>query len=233
MQVPYAWLVKLLVVLAMLALAGAVILAAIALFRGKGRRKRPLLGAVGCLAAFVALGAANYAVVFLVALPGIAREIERQRHERAEAVSVVHVGEPAPSFAITDTNGAEFVLDDRSGKVVLVIFFATWCGPCLKELPHVQKLWNDYRDNDGFALIVVGREETKESLMAFRSKHGYSFPMASDPERSVYSLFAKELIPRTYLVSPDGKICFASTGFYEDDLRQLQAELAKQLRSTR
>lgn len=230
---PYTWLNELLGVLGMVAIAGAVILAAIAVLRGKGRRKRPLLGAICCIVTFVVLAIANYALIFLVQLPSLAREAESQRQERIDAVSFVHVGDPAPSFTITDTNGAEFVLDDLRGKVVLVNFFATWCGPCLQELPHVQKLWDDNRDNGDFALIVIGREETNESVTAFQSKHGYSFPMASDPERSVYSLYAKELIPRTYLVSPDGKICFASTGFYEEDTAKLQRELAKQLRSTR
>ena len=212
-----------------MAIAGAFSFAAIAVLRGKGRRKRPLIRAICCLAAAVVLYFANYAIVVLV--PSLLAD--RQRHDRVDAVSFVHVGDSAPSFMLSDTNGAEFVLDDLRGKVILVNFFATWCGPCLQELPHVQKLWDDNRENGDFALIVIGREETNESVTAFQSKHGYSFPMASDPERSVYSLYAKELIPRTYLVSRDGKICFASAGFYEEDMARLQKELAKQLRSTR
>ncbi len=231
----YIWLQALLGVLAWVAIAGAVILAVIAVFRGKGHRKRPLFGAICCLGTFVVLVIAFYSLVYLVHLRPVALNAERQRQEhqeRIDAASFVDVGDPAPSFTITDTHGAEFVLDDLRGKVVLVNFFATWCGPCLKELPHVQKLWDDNRDNGDFALIVIGREETNESVIAFQSKHGYSFPMASDPERSVYSLYATEFIPRTYLVSPDGRIRFAFTGFDEDDMTQLQSELAKQLRST-
>jgi peroxiredoxin len=232
---PYIWLQTLLGVLAWVAIAGAVILAVIAVFRGKGRRKRPLLGAIYCLGTFVVLVIAFYSLVYLVYLRPMALEAERERQEheeRIDAASVVHVGDPAPAFTITDTHGAEFVLDDLSGKVVLVKFFATWCGNCLKEMPHLQKIWDDNRDNGALALIVIGREETDESVIAYQAKHGYSFPMASDPERSVYSFYATKYIPRTYLVSPDGRIRFASTGLSEDKMTQLQSELAKQLRST-
>ena len=231
--VPYVWLSDLLEVLAMVGVTGAVILAAIAVFRGKGRRKRLLLGAAYGLALFPVGVVAQFVLLNWIQIPSLAREAERQGQERIDAVSFVHIGDPAPSFTLTDTHGREFVLDDQRGKVVLVNFFATWCGPCLQELPHVQKLWDDNRDNGDFALIVIGREETSESVTAFQSKYGYSFPIASDPERSVYSLYAKELIPRTYLVSPDGKICFTSTGFYEEDMAKLERELVKQLRSTR
>ena len=101
------------------------------------------------------------------------------------------------------------------------------------ELPHVQKLWDKYQDNTKFALIVIGREETDEAVAAFRSKHGYTFPMAPDPQRSVYSRYAKELIPRTYLVSGDGRISFTLTGFYEEELATLEREIAEQLRNAK
>ena len=79
---------------------------------------------------------------------------------------------------------------------------------------------------------MVGRKESEESVQAFVRKHGYSFPIAADPEGSVYSLYAKNWIPRTYLIAPDGTICHATTGFDEDDLQRLKTEMAKQLRAT-
>jgi len=215
-----------------LALAIVFFVAAIAGWRGPYRKKRLVRFAL-CLGAVPLFPLVHAAVLYGVVFPYEARHSERLRQERIDAVSLVNVGDTAPSFSITDTSGAEVVLDDLRGKVVLVNFFATWCGPCLQELPHIQKLWDGNRSNADFALIVIGREETNESVTAFQSKYAYSFPMASDPEQSVYSRYAKELIPRTYLVSRDGKICFASTGFYEEDMAKLQKELAKQLQLTR
>jgi len=141
---------------------------------------------------------------------------------------------PRPPIHAEDTRHFQEIIKNNPDKLIILDFFATWCGPCLLELPHIQKLWDDNRENDDFVLIAIaiGREDTNESVTAFQSKHGYTFPMASDPQRASYSLFAAELIPRTYLVSRDGTICFTSTGFYEEESARLQRELAKQLRST-
>ncbi len=215
-----------------LALAIVFLVAAIAGWRGPFRKKRLVRFAL-CLGAVPLFPLIHAALLYGVVFPYEARQGERLRQERIDAVSFVNLGDMAPSFSITDTSGAEFVLDDLRGKVALVNFFATWCGPCLLELPHIQELWDDNRDNSDFALIVIGRKETNDSVTAFQLKHAYSFPMASDPSGSVYSFYAKELIPRTFLVSRDGKICFTSTGFNEEDMVRLQKELTKQLRSTR
>jgi len=215
-----------------LALAIVLLVAAIAGWRGPFRKRRLVRFAL-CLGAVPLFPLIHAALLYGVVFPYEARQGERLRQERIDAVSFVNIGDMAPSFTITDISGAEFVLDDLRGKVALVNFFATWCGPCLLELPHIQELWDDNRDNDDFVLIVIGREETNESVTAFRSNNSYTFPVASDPSGSVYSLYAKELIPRTYLVTRDGRICFASTGFYEKDMARLQKELAKQLRITR
>lgn len=214
-----------------MALAIAYLVAAIAGWRGPYRRKR-LIRLALCLVAIPLFPLVHAALLYGLVFPYEARHGERLRQERTSAASFVRIGDPAPTLTTTDTNGVEFVLDGLHGKVVLVNFFATWCGPCLQELPHIQKLWDDNRENGDFALIVIGREETNESVAEFQSKHGYTFPMAADPERAAYSLFATQLIPRTYLVSREGRICFASTGFYEEDMARLQEELADQLRST-
>jgi thiol-disulfide isomerase/thioredoxin len=115
------------------------------------------------------------------------------------------------------------------GKVVLINFFATWCGPCQLELPHIEKIWSDLKHEDGFQLVVIGREETPEAVRAFRQERGFSFPMAADPDRAIYSLFAKELIPRTLVISPKGQVVYSTAGFLETDLEELNAMLKEQL----
>lgn len=218
-------------------LAGVPIALALALFyfvlsiagwRGPYRKKR-LVRLAFCLLAVPILPLIHVVLLYGVAFPYEARQQERHRQERVDEASFAHVGDLAPSFSITDTSGAKLVLGEQQGNVVLVNFFSTSCGACCRELPLLEKLWDEHRENDKFEMIVIGREETIESVVEFQSKYGYTFPMAPDPERTSYSLFAKELIPRTYLVSKDGKICFTSTGFYEEDTTRLQRELAKQL----
>jgi peroxiredoxin len=185
------------------------------------------------LAAVVCTVAAQQAILWWVFLPSLGRQqvaqINAIRTALLEESSMLHVGDPAPDFSLTTADGAEFSLSDAKGKVVLINFFATWCGPCQLELPHIDRIWSDRKDNDKFRLVVIGREESLESVREFREKHGYSFPIAADPDRSVYALFARESIPRTLVVSPEGRIVYSKAGFQEADLIELNAILDEQL----
>lgn len=149
-------------------------------------------------------------------LPTIAREKQQAREQRVDAATYVRRGDKVPSFRMRTTDGDEFATYKLRGKIVLLNFFATWCGPCLSELPHVEEIFQAYRDRDDFALLVIGREETDATVTEFKIAREFSFPVSADTDRSVYGLFAKELIPRTYLVAKDGTICFASTGYSEE-----------------
>lgn len=143
--------------------------------------------------------------------------------------TLTQVGEPAPEFQVASIGGTPFNSNDLRGKVVVLNFFATWCGPCKMELPHLQALWEEFRDEDDFRMLGVGREETKESVKAFRQEHGFTIPMAADPDRLVYGKFASQSIPRTYLLSREGVIIHQFTGYYEDELSELKRLLSKEL----
>lgn len=211
-----------------LVIAGTLLVAGIVGWRSR-LRNRFLAGFGAGLVTFVGLVAVQQVLLFQYFLPSLGAEQRRLRQEQIEKLSIVRVGDSAPSFAVTDTHGKTFDLEQVRGKVVLLNFFATWCGPCRMELPQIQKLWDENRSNDQFALIVLGREETTETVSDFQKKLGFTFPMAPDPDRSVFSLYAKEAIPRTYLISADGKICFSVTGFDEEQMKLLELEVAKQL----
>lgn len=175
-------------------------------------------------------------ILWRVFLPAQGREqmaeINAARAEKLVETSVVQVGDTAPHFSLTTADGDEFSFPDH-GSVILINFFATWCGPCQIELPHVEKIWTANKDNARFRLLVIGREETMEAVRDYRKKSGFSFPIAADPDRSVYSLFAKESIPRTLVVAPDGQIVYSKAGFMEEDLSELNAVLEKQLAGLR
>lgn len=101
-------------------------------------------------------------------------------------------------------------------------FFATWCGPCLIELPHLQHVWESHRGDERFQMVVISRGESREVVETFIEAHGYRFPVVADPESTIYAQFATEAIPRTFVIAANGEILHASTGFVEGDEKQLQ-----------
>jgi peroxiredoxin len=143
--------------------------------------------------------------------------------------TLTKIGDPAPDFELKDIDGTSFRTADLRGKVVVLNFFATWCGPCNQELPHLQAIWDEYQGHVDFRLLAVGRGETADKLRTFRRERGFSFPMAADPDASVYNRFASQSIPRTYLISRRGTILFQWTGAYEADIARLKKLLRKEL----
>lgn len=113
---------------------------------------------------------------------------------------------PAPSFTTSDLDKAEVALEDYRGKVVLLHFWATWCGPCKEEMPHIEALWQKYRDK---GLLVVGvsvQEKPNGQIRAFVDELGLSFPMLLDQEGSISEMYELSAMPTTYMISRDGKI---------------------------
>ncbi|MGQ7868544.1 TlpA family protein disulfide reductase [Sunxiuqinia sp. sy24] len=144
--------------------------------------------------------------------------------------TLVKVGQQVPLFTFTDNSGTEKPVTELKGQVVMITFFATWCGPCLKELPHIQQdIFEKYQNNANFTLLVIGREHTPEELTKFKEDKDFSLEFIADPERKIYSNFATQFIPRNFLVNQDGKIIYSSIGFDDEEFNKLEAILADQL----
>ncbi|MDV3754331.1 protein-disulfide isomerase [Elizabethkingia anophelis] len=142
----------------------------------------------------------------------------------------VQENHPSPVFSITNENGT-IKSSDLKGKVVLINFFATRCAPCMEELPLLQKeIWEKYKDNKKFSLLVIGREHSQEEVMAFKMKKGFTLPMYPDKAKSVYSLFAKQSIPRNYIVDTNGSVIYASVGFDEAEFKNMLNKLDELLK---
>jgi len=147
-----------------------------------------------------------------------------------EAESILtHVGQEAPAFECTTLDGKTVDLKNLRGKVVLVNFFATWCGPCMAEMPHLEKeVWQKFKDKN-FALVAIGREHEHKELSDFPRKHQVTFPIAGDPKRKIYSRFATQYIPRNYVIDANGKIAFQSVDYAELEFAKMIEVIRKEL----
>jgi peroxiredoxin len=158
----------------------------------------------------------------------------RDRQE-TEDTSLVRVGDPVPPFEVKTTDGQVIRSADLHGRVVLLNFFTTSCGPCMQEMPRIQAdIWERFR-SEGLVVIAVavGSDDTTEKIRSFAGKHGCTFTFAN-AKRDVYDRFATRGVPRCYVISPEGRICFMSLGYGEHSkaefrrlVRLVQAELER------
>lgn len=142
------------------------------------------------------------------------------------------VGERMPAFTVKEVSGKTFRMASERGKVVVVNLWATWCPPCRLEMPRLEKeIWDKYKGNPDFAMVAIARQQTRATIATFEKQNPeFTYPLAYDPQRAVYSQFAAAGIPRSYVVGKDGKIVFQSLGYEKGEIHKLNAAIAKALR---
>ena len=143
----------------------------------------------------------------------------------------VKIGDTMPQFTLNSEVYGTVTPADLKGKVGLGSLFATWCGPCQKELAEVQStLYPKYKDNENFRLLVIGREHNDAELTKYNTRKKFTFPLYPDPKREVFSLFADQSIPRAYLFGKDGKLIYASTGYTPEEFQKLMSTIEEALK---
>ena len=121
----------------------------------------------------------------------------------AEAAGVT--AQIAPDFTFTDlVTGKTTKLSDLRDKPVYLNFWATWCPPCVKELPHIQSKYEQYKDRIHFLAISVDSEQ--DAPAQFISSKGYTFPVGYGNEREISRAYNIEAIPASYIIGTDGTI---------------------------
>ena len=148
-----------------------------------------------------------------------------------DTTALTKPGEKAPAFSCKYIDGKSFDLNKLHGKIIMINFFATWCPACNLELPTLQKeVWEKYRDNPEFVLIIIGREHTDKELSDFAKSKNYSLPFAADPKREIYNLYATKYIPRNIVIDGDGKIIYQKSGFTSTEFAEIEKLIAKSLK---
>ncbi len=134
------------------------------------------------------------------------------------------VGLPAPEISFTDLDGKTVNLKDLRGKVVFIDFWATWCGPCRMEMPHIEKLYQEFKGNEEIAFLGASNEE-KSTVTGFLKKNQYSFPIVLVKAEDAAGKFKVSSIPAGFVIDAEGIIRAHMIGTQSE--AQLRAAFAK------
>lgn len=118
---------------------------------------------------------------------------------------------PAPPIELKTLDGQPFQLQQLRGKVVLVNFWATWCEPCVEEMPSLQKLRTHLRDAP-FEVIAVNHQEGEARIRGFLKRVPLDFPIVRDTDGEVTHAWHARIFPSSYLVDAEGQIRYVLTG---------------------
>jgi len=129
----------------------------------------------------------------------------------------------APDFTLADLSGRLHSLADFQGKVVLVDFWATWCGPCRKEIPHLVKLYDTYKSK-GFVILGVGLDR-QSNIAKFVADNKISYTVLVDEKSVAARPYGVSGIPRTLIIDKKGRIAFDHTGFAPGMEKEMEAEI--------
>ncbi len=127
-----------------------------------------------------------------------------QEKEAATSYGILSEGDTAPDFTASLTDGTVFTLSEQQGKVVLLNFWATWCGPCVREMPAFEKLHEEYGED--VAILAVNCMEDEGIVDAFLDESGYTFPIAYDTEGDIILKYPSQGIPYTLVIDGEGII---------------------------
>ena len=145
------------------------------------------------------------------------------------AVPAVAPAAPAPDFTLRSMGGSNLRLQEQRGQVVLVNFWATWCGPCRQEMPQLNRLYEKYKGS-GFVLLGVNVDEDTRKAADVAAKLGVTFPVLLDTEKTVSKLYDLSTMPSTVIIDRDGKVRYVHRGYlagYEDNYEKQIRELLK------
>jgi peroxiredoxin len=144
--------------------------------------------------------------------------------------SLVAIANPAPDFTLPSSTGENVRLAEQRGQVVMLNFWASWCGPCRKEMPLLDDMSKRY-SSAGFVLYGVNVEEDNTDAIKLIKQMGVTFPILYDAESKASSLYNVDAMPTTVLIDKKGQIRYVNRGYkagdenkYREQIRELIKE---------
>jgi peroxiredoxin len=147
----------------------------------------------------------------------------------AETAVEAATAQKAPAFSLPDLNGTPVSLSSLRGKGVIVDFWATWCPPCVKEIPHFVELYDAYKDK-GLAIVGVSLDDTKEDIEKYLQEQKVTYPILHADKMTLSKLTndygGVQFIPTTFFISPDGNIVERLEGYHtKAELEQIVTKI--------
>jgi len=142
-----------------------------------------------------------------------------------DSAQVARVGRPAPEFTLLALDGQAVSLGDLQGGPVMVNFWATWCGPCVHEMPYIQEVYEVW-SGKGLAILAININESPSQVQGFMQENRLSFPVLLDESGEVAEQYGIRYIPTTIFIDSDGIIRNIKQGAYPSRAA-IEADLKK------
>jgi peroxiredoxin len=135
---------------------------------------------------------------------------ESKANAASSKTEALDIGSTAPDFTVTMLDGSKVKLSSLRGKPVFLNFWATWCPPCVGEMPHFQALYPKYKDKMHF--LAVSIDSDSATVEKFVKSKSYTFPIAFDTNKTVAGTYNIQAIPTSFILDKDGKIIAYNLG---------------------
>lgn len=141
-------------------------------------------------------------------------ETDESTAAESDDAEAVWNGDSSMDFSAQTNLGDSFTLSEQAGNVVLINFWATWCGPCVEEMPALQDLYEEYGDSDNVEIILINAGESSQTVHRFLSQNGYTMPCIYDTDNAVNDKYGVMGIPYTVIFNKDGTVAETFEGSY-------------------
>ena len=142
-------------------------------------------------------------VLFFISYAWLTVQVKTMNSGRGEETLLLE--EPAPDFTLKDLEGEEWSLSELKGKVVVINFWATWCPPCRAEMPMIQTVYREYREQ-GLEVLSIDVRESEKTVRKFIEENGVDFPILMDEEGEVSELYNISAFPTTFVIDTRGVV---------------------------
>jgi peroxiredoxin len=155
-----------------------------------------------------------------------AQAAERQQPKLGHILTAISKPVPAPGFTLEDMDGKKFSLKDYRGKVVLLNFWATWCPPCRREMPSIERVYQHFKSRN-FVVLALNQMEDGDQVFTYTAELAVAptFPILFDKDSDVSRAYSVVGLPTTYLIDKKGNIRFRAIGGREFDHPEVEKQI--------